>query len=70
MSWPIKSKVARSLHETVTRQNCANAYFGAFPFRHYREALMTVVTSKFGMGACLPRRSTRISAEIREATKQ
>ncbi|MER8916444.1 hypothetical protein NKI32_21745 [Mesorhizobium sp. M0761] len=69
MSWPIKSKVARSLHETATRQNCANAYFTAFPFHLHREALMTVVTPKFGMGASVLRPTTHIWATIREAAE-
>jgi len=33
----------------------------------HREALMTAVTPKFGMGASVLRRLTRVSATIREA---
>src|SRR5690606_2291109 len=39
-----------SLHETYPRQNCHAAYLKT-SFPQYREASMTIVTPKFGMGA-------------------
>ncbi|WP_131802932.1 hypothetical protein [Mesorhizobium sp. ORS 3428] len=61
----------RSLHETVTRQNCVSAYFWASFSDHRHEAWMTVVTPKFGMGATvhvdIPTTPERIWAAIRDA---